>query len=222
MQLALAVEKLPFLTRAQALEEGQHNPKFWSYLGHLMVSPDPSWAVDNDMKRAAIDALSPGKYPESGKNWPMFKAKIRDVSGRIAAHMRSGGALEGLFDLGDIPGIVTSLDQPSAASPTAAASSGGSVWDTIGKVLSSVGTAAASIYTSKTTTSAAQSIAKTQAGVLTAQQQAQQTLAQQQAQQQLLAAQGRTGGGAGSVILYVLLGLLGVGGLVLLLSKLKD
>lgn len=225
-QLALAVERLPFLTRAQALEEGQHNPKFWNYLGRLMVSPDPAAAVDNEMKRAAIDALAPGKYPEAGRNWPVFKAKMQVVRDAISNHMRGGGSLEGLFDLGDIPGLVTSLDQPSAASPS---SSGGTdIWGTIGKVLSSVGTAAASIYATKIQTSAAKSIANTQAQTLTAQQQAQQTAAQQQvaqAQQQLMAAQQAAGGGGGgvsigSVILYAILVTAGLGIVMFLMNRL--
>ena len=202
MQMALAVERLPFLTRVQALEEGQRNPKFWSYLGRLMDSSDPAASVDNEMKRAAIDALDPGKYKEAGDRWPLFRSKIRFVRDRVAGHLRSHGNLEGLFDLsmlGQVPGIVTSLDQPTATSPTA--TTGGSVWDTIGKVLSTVGTAAASIYTAKIQTDAAKNIASTQASTLTAQQQAQQQAAQQlalqQAQQQVAVAQ-QQGGTSGA------------------------
>jgi len=226
-QLALAVERLPFLTRAQALEEGERNPKFWPYLGSLMVSPDPAAAVDNELKRAAIDALAPGRYPEAGKNWPMFRSKIRDVRDRISNHLRGGGALEGLFSLSEIPGIVTSYDSLSTPAATPAASSGGTdIWGTIGKVLATVGTAAASIYGTKIQTDAAKSIAGTQAGVLTAQQQAQQQAAAAQVAQQqanLLAAQKQAGasGSSGSVILYVLLGILGLGGLMFLMSRMK-
>ncbi len=229
-QLALAVERLPFLTRAQALEDGERNPKFWQYLGSLMVSPDPSAAVDNELKRAAIDALAPGKYPEAGGNWPMFKAKIRTIRDTISGHLRSGGSLQGLFDLtalAQLPGgTVTSYSQLMEPTKPAADTGTTDIWGTIGKVLSTVGTAAASIYSTKIQTSAAQSIANTQAGVLTAQQQAQQQAAAAQVAQQqaaLLAAQKQVGtsGGSGSVILYVLLGLLGLGGLMFLMSRLN-
>jgi hypothetical protein len=223
-ELALAVEKLPFLTRAQALEEGERNPGFWPYLGRLMQSSDPARAVDNEMKKAAIDALDPGKYPEAGSHWPMLQAKLREVRLRIADHLRDYGSMNGFFALSaytidPATGVMKETPDTPAAKPA------DDIWSTIGKVLSTVGTAAASIYSTKITTSAAKTIANTQAQTLTAQQQAQQTVAQQQAvqqaQQTIQQAQ-QTGGTSGaSIILYVLLGLVGIGGLMFLMKSMK-
>lgn len=224
-QLALAVEKLPFLSRAQALEEGERNPQFWSYLGRLMSSSDPDKAVDNEMKKAAIDALDPGKYPEAGAHWPVLQAKLREVRLRIAEHLRDYGTMDGFFDLnmGQIPGMVTSYDQLQTAP---AASGGTDIWSTIGKVLSTVGAAAASIYTTKITTSAQKTIANTQAQTLTTQQQTQQAVAQQQAlqqaQTQLTVAQQQGGTSGASIIMWVLLGLVGLGGLMFLMKYVKS
>jgi cell division septation protein DedD len=222
-ELALAVETLPFLTRAQALEEGERNPGFWSYLGRLMQSSDPALAVDNEMKKAAIDALDPGKYPEAGSRWPMLQAKLREVRLRIAEHLRDHGSMNGFFALSAYtidPATGVMKETPDApAAP--AAKPADDIWSTIGKVFSTVGTAAASIYSSRITTSAGKSIANTQAQTLTAQQQAQQTQAAAVAQQQLQQAQ-KTGGTSGaSIILYVLLGLVGIGGLMFLMKSMK-
>lgn len=222
-QLALAVERLPFLTRAQALEEGERNPKFWSYLGNLMVSPDPAAAVDNELKRAAIDALEPGKYPEAGSHWPMLQAKLREVRLRIAEHLRDNGSMDGFFALSAYT-IDPATGVMKETTETPAAAGGTDIWSTIGKVLSSVATGAAAIYATKITTSATKTVANTQAGVLTAQQQAQQTQAAAQvaqAQQQLQVAQQQGGTSGASIILYVLLGLVGIGGLMFLMKSMK-
>lgn len=222
-QWAIAVEQLPFLTRAQALEEGEHDPGFWSYLARVMNSSDPVKDVDNEMKKAAINALAPSKYEEAGRRWPMLRDKIRSVQALIASHLYSTGSLDGLFDLSGmgytdpVTGITTFGDKPTEP----AAKPAGDIWSTIGSVISGVGTAAASIWTTRITTSAARSIANTQAGVVGAQTAAQQQIAQQQAQAALLAAQQTTGGGTGNVIMYVLLGLLGVGGLLFLMKSMK-
>jgi hypothetical protein len=212
--LAIAIEQLPFLTRAQALEEGEHDPRFWSYLLDIMHHPNPAVAVDTEMKKAAMNALNPSEYREEGNRWPMFRRKIVEAHNTIAGHLRAGRlpGLEGIIGMADIPGIVTSLDTPTAQ-PAAQPSGGSDIWSTLGKAFTAIAPAVGGIFSSKIAASAQKSVAGTAAGVANAQLAAQQAAAQQAA----LAAKG----GGSSIIMYVLLGLLGVGGLIALMHALK-
>lgn len=200
------VSKMPLQTRAHVLEEGRHDPSFWGYLARIASHPEPGAAIDDEMKRAAINELDPSTHKESAGRWPVLRSKIRAIKQRIAqeAYLSKTG-------VGDIPGMVTTLDQPTAAS-----SSGSDIWGTIGKALSTVGQVAGSVYSTKIATDAQQDIAKIQA-------QAAQGIALTQAQQQALAAAkaAAAGGSSSNIVLYILLGVLGLGGLFLLFNMLS-
>lgn len=199
------VSKMPLQTRAHVLEEGQHDRAFWGYLARIASHPEPGAAIDDEMKRAAINELDPRTHKESAGRWPVLRAKIRAIKRRISqeAYLSKTG-------VGDIPGMVTTLDQPTASS-----SGGTDIWGTIGKALSTVGQVAGSVYSTKIATSAQQDIAKIQA-------QAAQGIALTQAQQQALQqAQGAAGGGSSNIALYILLGVLGLGGLLLVFNMLS-
>ncbi len=225
-----AVQELPLLTRQHAVEEGRRDPRFWSHLGSLVSRWDAAKAVDDDMKKAVINELDPSAHPEVAGRWPVLREKVRKLRGAIADHSYMTRSAAGV---GDIPGMVTNYDQlttpapsaypsgpnlaPGQTAPAASASGGSDIWSTIGKALSTVGQAAGQIYATKITTGAQQDIAKIQA-------QAAQGIALTQAQQQQLAqakAAAAAGDGSSNVVLYILLGLLGLGGLMLVFTLMK-
>src|SRR5574342_470436 len=146
------VERMPLETRAHILAEGRADHSFWPYITRIARQPDGAKAIDDEMKRAAINELDPNRHKEMRGRWHLLRYKIRYIKSQVAQNARPGfmghppppiiHGIEGLAE--GIPGMVTSLDQPTA-SPTAASSSGGTdIWGTIGKVLSSAATAAAS------------------------------------------------------------------------------
>jgi hypothetical protein len=231
------VSKMPYLTRAHALEEGQHDPEFWPYLARIANHPEPGMAIDDEMKKAAINELDPTSHRDLKGRWPVLRQKIRYIKGQIEAHayVNRTGQLGGLADA--LPGMVTDYSQlstpaasayptgpnlapgqpaPAGSALTTPAAGGGSdIWGTIGKVLATAGQAAGQIYSTKITTGAQQDIAKIQA-------QAAQGIALTQAQQQqLAAAKAAAAAGSSNTVLYILLGLFGLGGLVLLFSLLS-
>lgn len=135
-----AVRKLPAQTRLHALEEGRRDPRFWGYFSKLALSENPSRAVDDSMKKAAINELDPRRYPEARGQWPVFRAKMRQSMSVIGSHFATHGNLSALArfigGLGDdetpqfvtslnmeetgvstpLPGLVTSLDTESPSS----------------------------------------------------------------------------------------------------------
>lgn len=208
-----AVQKMPVQTRVHVLEEGRFNPGFWKYFTPLATRPEPGAAIDDEMKMAAINEIDPSKYKWTRGRWPVLRGKIRT----IRRHIEANAYILKTGTVGDIPGMVTSLDQPSTTSTASSSSGGTDIWGTIGKVLSTVGTAAGSIYTAKIAADAATKVAQTQ-------QQAQQNVYATQAQQQAALQQAQQlaqRGGSSNTVLYILLGLLGLGGLVLLFQLLK-
>ncbi|MDD5305482.1 MAG: hypothetical protein PHS14_20470 [Elusimicrobia bacterium] len=206
------VDRMPLQTRAHILAEGRHDETFWPYLTRIARQPDGAKTVDDEMKRAAINELDPSRYREMAGKWPLLRYKVRYIKSQIAQNARPAFMGPGIAGLAEgIPGMVTSLDQPT----TAASGSGTDIWGTIGKVIAAAGTAAGSIYSSRITADAQKDIAKIQA------QAAQGIALTQQQQQQLAAAQAAaaSGGSGGlSTAMYILLGLLGLGGLVFLFS----
>lgn len=207
-----AVREMPLLTRTQALEEGRHDPRFWRYFSSLALSTTPGRSVDDDMKKAVINELDPKSYRETAGRWPMLRAKVRELRARLSDHAYVFGSLAAI----------------AANGATTAAAPEANIWSAISSAISAAGSAAANIYTTKITNDATKEIAKTQAQVLAAQQAA---LAQQQAAAQAAAQQAAvypTGGGApassdtGSIILYVVMGLLGLGGLYFLINMLTQ
>lgn len=210
------VKQMSPLTRQHVLEEGKRDDSFWPYFTRLARQPDPGKTIDDEMKRAAINELDPSRYTEMKGKWPVLRSKLRYIKGHIEAHayIQKTGTMGGLSAMGytdPVTGITTFGD-----SPTASSSGGTDIWSTIGKVLSSVGTAAGQVYATKITTGAQQDIAKIQA-------QAAQGIALTQQQQQALAqAQAAAASGSSSnTILYILLGVLGLGGIALLFSLLQ-
>src|SRR5574342_910708 len=217
------VERMPLETRAHILAEGRADHSFWPYITRIARQPDGAKAIDDEMKRAAINELDPNRHKEMRGRWHLLRYKIRYIKSQVAQNARPGfmghppppiiHGIEGLAE--GIPGMVTSLDQPTASTTAASSSGGTDIWGTIGKVLSSAATAAGSIYSTKIATGAQQDIAKIQA------QAAQGIALTQQQQQQLAAARAAAASGTGgglSTAMYILLGLLGLGGLVFLSS----
>lgn len=196
-----AVQKMPALTRVHVLEEGEHDPAFWPYFARLATQPEPGMAIDEDMKRAAINAFDPAKYKDSGARWPVLQAKM----------MRLKEQIQTPSGVGDIPGIITSYDQlespTPAAAPVPASSSGPSIWTTIAGAVAAIAPAAANIYSSSVLSNAQKSVAQIQTT-------AAQNIALAQAQQQAQA-------GSTSTALYIILGLLGLGGLLFLFTTLS-
>ncbi|MGH8895484.1 MAG: hypothetical protein ACRDZ4_00330 [Egibacteraceae bacterium] len=224
-----AVRELPFLTRAQVVEEERHEPRFWNYFSMLALSENPGRAVDDDMKKAVVNELAPGSYPESRGRWPMLRAKVNTVRRRIATHLYGGGPLADLVGMGQsIPGLYTSIEQGPPAQPVPGAitsldqsASGGDIWSSIASVIGTVGTAAANIYATQIKADAAKSVARLQAEA------AAQAIASTQAAAGAvpLSPQATATPGAATatstIILYVVLGLLGLGGIFFLVNMLS-
>jgi len=237
-----AVAEMPLATRAHVLEEGARSPSFWLYFTKLASSGSPGRAVDDDMKRALINELDPARHRHSAGRWPVLRQRMRDSLSLIREHYEAHGNLDGLAaalgqEESGVPGIVTSYDQepmapapmPAAvprditnqataapaqwvqtpAQPAPAPSTSPSIWATIGSAVAQAGQAAAKIYASNLTARTQQSVAATQ----------QRTAAQVSALRAQTA--GILGGGAGSWIMYALLGLLGMGALVMLFKVLR-
>ena len=195
-----AVRELPLLTRAQVMEEAEHDPGFWRYLAPLALSRDPARAVDEDMQRAAINALKPSRYREAGARWPMFRAKIQELRQRIADHADIYGSLSGFGQL-LLPASASAIVAAAPAAPAA------NVWSTIGSVFSSLATTAGNIYATRITASAERQVSATQAQV-----------AQAQAQAAIAPPPPQAAAGGSSVAVYALLALFGVGGLLFLMK----
>lgn len=217
------VERMPLETRAHILAEGRADHGFWPYITRIARQPDGAKTIDDEMKRAAINELDPGRHTEMRGRWQLLRHKIRYIRSQIAQNARPGfmgpppiiRGIEGLAE--GVPGMVTSLDQPTASTTAASSSGGTDIWGTIGKVLASAGTAAGQIYSTKIATGAQQDIAKIQA-------MAAQGIALTQAQQQQLAAAraaAASGPSGASVAMYILLGLLGLGALFMVYSIMK-
>lgn len=196
-----ALAELPLLTRAQVLEEAAHNPGFWSYFSPLALSSSPGRKVDDEMMRAAINTFDPSKYREAGRRWPMFQSKLRDIQAKIADHAYIYGGLSEL-----------SAEAVAAAAPQA------NVWSAIGNVLSSIATTAGNIYSTRITTSAQTSIARTQAQVAAAEQQA----AVQVAQAGPPGQYAPPAPSGTSPILWIVLGVLGIGGLLAAIHMMRS
>jgi hypothetical protein len=134
-----AVRKLPVQTRIHALEEGKRDPRFWGYFTKLATSSDPARAIDDDMKKAVINELDPSSHRDTAGKWPVLRNKMRSSMQTIGHHYRAHGNLSSLaaFVMGlgqedsglvtslnmeetgtsvPIPGLVTSLDEPTPSS----------------------------------------------------------------------------------------------------------
>lgn len=83
-----AVARLPFAVRAQIMDEAAYDKRFWDYLKPLVLAPNPRDAVENEMKRAAINEMEAERFPESRGLWPVMRARFRDAVARVAAVAR--------------------------------------------------------------------------------------------------------------------------------------
>jgi hypothetical protein len=94
-----AVARLPFVTRAQALDELAYEQArggiysrtagpFMSYFGPLALSADPKNAVEASMERAAINELDSSRFPESRDQWPLLRARLHEAISSVGVVAR--------------------------------------------------------------------------------------------------------------------------------------
>lgn len=119
-----AVAEMPLLTKTHVLQEGDNDPRFWSYFQPLATSANPGKAIDDDMKKAIINELDPTSYPTSKGKWPVLRQKIQNTLSGINQHYVAHGNLDGLaqfvFGLGqdDGSGMVTDLNKEESSIST--------------------------------------------------------------------------------------------------------
>jgi hypothetical protein len=225
------VQSLSPQTRVHAVLEGRLNPSFWTHFTRLASAPDPAAAINEDMMRTAINHFDPSRYTESAGQWPLLRKKLGFIQSQIRISVQP--YVPGIGDetsqfetsfydapaapppapvSSGIPGMVTSYDQsPTSTAPSSSASSTPDFWATLANTLKVVAPAVTGIVTSNIQSSTQQQIAQIQA-------KAAQGVALTQAEQQLLQ---QSKVSTSNAIMYVVFGLLGVGGLLLLFSLLK-
>src|SRR5574339_485876 len=155
---AIPIDKLaqiPAEDRQIVIDEANADPAFCEKLVRLM-STNADWAhlVAKSAKEAIVNELDPSRFGHRGGQWRKLRERLRAI-------------------LKDVPGLVQKLEKYRAENRAP----GLGQWDIIGSLVSAVGGAAASIYSTKLQSDAQRDIQQMQLSAQRAQLQAQQNIA---------------------------------------------